>query len=494
MDLTVIEFKEIQKKPKTFIQHRQVICSRGTMRQFSYTLLLTLIALLSLSACSSDGGSGNDSTTEPEPVIRQIAGNSALGRPGSWSDNCLGTACARANGDGDYRLATEVTASSLMYTDIPQPDGSTVTLYSRYRLDEDITTSLVNLNPSTHAILDIWAMTQQSQSIDACAQSETCSANIMTSFTESVENTIVGQFDELLGDAWPTGRNPFDDIYVANSTDALDVMHDYLQFVVTDDELIIYDNDGTELTRTSLVRMIQDLPLTAEQLTTAQYTAAQEIEPTIPAANAIVLSLSVSPSQPVTAPAEFTINASRSSSLNGELTLTHDLTLVSGTTQSFAGEIVTTTIDEAGSHNWVVTGTDETGATRTTGVVLQLLSSEGEETEATFGGEGSCVTPATAMTANTLNVCEEAQNGASLACDIINSSSVTLVQSPAQCAQQVQNDGAFLGICTLLASQMRVFYYENPLRQNNVETFEEKQARFETYCTNEFEGEWSVSP
>lgn len=447
---------------------------------------------LIFAGCASDDAAGEDGGSS-DPVLRTIAGNSAIGRPASWSNNCLAEACARADSDGNYLLLTEVAASALLWSDIPFADGSSQQLFSRYRLDDAITTSLVNINPSTHTILDIWSMTQEGQSIDQCANDAACEASLLASFTEEVEGTIISAMDELLGDAWPAERNPFTDVYVADPEDPLDAMHDTLQFVVTETDLAVYNNNGELLTSAPLNRIVLGLPMTDFALTSAQYTNARALPPESATPNAITISATLSPSQPSTPPVALTVNASASTSPNGELMLSHDLTLASGTTTTFSGEIVSTDITEPGSHVWVITGTDTTGASRTQGFVISVLSTDTEE-EATFGGEGSCITPAEELDANTWNVCQEVQNGATSQCDTINTTSIALVESPAPCAHQEQNDGALLGLCTLLVNEIRIFFYENPARPNNVETFAEKQARFAAYCADTFEGDWATSP
>lgn len=464
------------------------------MKYLSVINLIISFGLLALSACSSDdSNTANDATGDDDgTVIRQIAGTSALGRAGSWSANCLEDTCVRADVDGNYLMATEVSSSTLMWTDIPQADGSTLSYYSRYRLVAEITTSLVNLNPSTDAILDVWSRQQQNQSIDSCALTSGCVNALLASFSEDVEELMVAQFAELLSVAWPEGRNPFSDIYTADATDELDVMHDYLQYVVTADELLIYDNNSAVLTRVDHARLVRPVSLDSEQLTSTAFAAAQTIDPPTPVDNAVSMVISVSPSQPTLAPAEVQVNASRSSSPNGELDFSHDLTLASGITEEFTGATVTTTISEAGNHSWVTTGSDVAGLSRTVGTVIQLLSSV--DTEPTYGGNGSCLTPASAMDANTQNLCQEVENGSSLQCDVTTSGSITLVSSPAPCAHQTQNDGNLIGVCQLLIEELRILYYENPLRLNTAESLTEKQARLADYCTGGLLGNWSLSP
>ena len=438
----------------------------------------------------NNGGSSVESTAD---IVRTIAGTSAIGRAGRWSNNCLNDACVRADSQGNFLLATPVSNSALMYSDIPEADGTNIRLYSRYRLDDGITTSLVNINPSTQAIMDIWSRSSQGLSIDLCAADATCTEALLSSFSESIEQTIIDQLDAFVGEAWPAGRNPFDDVYIANTTDALDDMHDHLQFVVTDADFIIFDNEGIELARTTINNLTRNVNLAASALSLSQYNDARTIEPTIPSQNTITLSATIDPNQPTLAPTEVTVDASRSSSLTGDLTFSHDLTLASGSTIEYEGANVTTTINESGDQIWVITATDPSGHTRTQGYVIQLLS--GDNTEPVFGGEGSCITPLTALNANTQNICEEAQNGTQLGeCDVLNSSSITLVESPAPCAHEQQNGGDLLGVCTILSNEIRLFQYINTERPNNTETFSEQQTRFNEQCVTILGGTWSATP
>ena len=459
---------------------------------------LTTLTFISLCAslligCADDPAAANSDDNTASGIIRQIAGTSAIGRAGRWSNNCVNEACARADANGNYLIATDVATSALMWSDIPEADGSSIRLYSRYRLDDAITTSLVNINPSTDAILDIWARASQGQSIDLCASDSVCASALMTSFTEATERTIIDQLDEFIGDAWPAGRNPFDDVYIVSSSDALDVMHDHLQFIVTDTELQVIDNNSEVLASTSIQNLTRDISLTNSALTLSQYNEARAIDPTIPSQNSITLSATIDPSQPTNAPTTVTVDASRSTSPIGDLTFSHDLSLTTGETIEFEGDIVSTSIEVSGNQIWVVTATDINGHTRTQGYVIQLLADD--NSEPVFGGEGSCITPASAMTANIQNICEETQNGSELGqCDVLNSSSVTLSESPAPCAHEQQNGGDLLGICTMLANESRVFHYVNPLRLINIETFEDQQARVGKQCEDSFSGTWSTTP
>lgn len=464
---------------------------------------LTLIGLAMLSsammtACSSaangdaaDSGDGIDNT-------RFIAGTSAIGAPGSYSNNCLGTACARANSDGNYLLVTEATQSSLVSSDLALSNGSPRRLYSRYRYDDGLTSALVNINPTTHALLDAWSVYSESTpdtmiTIEDCAEDITCAGRLASSFTENVEETMLSRLEELLGEAYPAGRSPFDDIYFADQEDPLDVMHDYLTFVVTATDFEVRNNNGDILTSTSIASLIRDADLSSVAITDDEFSAAQLIDPTEIGTPTFDLEFSVriSPSATGTAPVDFLVTATEIWSENSPVTFTHDLTLASGTTLNFDGDIVETTVAEGGQHVWVVTATDSAGNVLTEGRELTVRGID--PLDPVFGGEGSCLTPEP-LNANSQNTCQEAQNGSLSSCDIINSGSVALITSPAPCARETQNDGDLYGVCTLLDIELRVFTYENPRRPNNVETFLEAQTRVAQQCANILDGNWSTEP
>lgn len=457
-----------------------------------FPILLTLL----LVGCAKDEGGSEDAGNQSESIIRQIAGNAAIGRPARWSNNCLTeTACTRADDAGNYRLATEADGSSLMWSDVPLGDGTTQRIYSRYRWQDEITTTLVNINPSTHAVLDIWSTLSQGVSIDSCADSPACETALLTSLSESQEEIIIEQLDALMGAAWPADRNPFDDIYTADpSIDALDDMHDHFLFFVDGQEQLfqVYNNEGSEpIVEVSLASLTAPRSASALALTDDQIATATSIEPAAELSNPITLNLSASPGRPTQVPFLVTLSAADSSSPFGDLTFTHDLSFPDGTTQQFTGDQIDIEFTQGGNHIWVVTAVDPSGRSRIDGLVLTALS--GDE-EPTFGGEGSCITPASAMTANTYNVCEEPQNGGQYQCDSLSAPSVTLIKSPAPCPLQSQNDGELLGLCTILSNEVRVLFYENPLRPNNTETLAEKQTRVADYCQKNFGGDWSTSP
>jgi len=468
------------------------------------TALTILPAVLPiLLGCAPPAGSGTNSTTDGATevtVYRQIAGTSALGRAGSWSSNCLGSdveaACARADLAGNYLLATPAEQSQLIWSDIPEPDGGARRLYSRYRHQDGLTSALVNINPSTHVVLEIWSSSQQGQSLELCAAEAACVDKLLGDFDETVEQTIVAQLDDLLGDAWPDGRDPFGDVYLADpNIDGLDLMHDTLAFVVSSSDLSLIDNAGEIVTQVELGRLLHAVDLTDVALTTKQVEDSAKLDMVSPSTPVVItLQLSVGPPVATEVPFDVSVNDLGSVSVaGGELTFSHDLTLASGTSLNFSGPDVETTITTGGNHNWVVTATDVNGFSLTQGYVISAFNDS--DGVATYGGDGSCLTSSTGLTSNALNQCHELQNGTLMgSCDQHNSGSVNLEASPAPCAREVQNAGALFGVCTRVDTELRIFHYENPLRLNLVELFSERQSRVATECISEASNLWSVTP
>lgn len=468
--------------------------------------LLTAMSLV-LAACSNnDGsGSGDDDSGSAEDNVRQIAGNSAVGAPGSWSDNCLNDGCSRADADGNYRLQVTATSSDLMHSDIPLNDGTELRLYSFYRHNDDLTSALVNMNPTTHALLDARSVYTQGQSISLCALSTSCRSAIVNDFSETVQQTMVSQLDGFLGNAYPAGRDPFTDIYVADSSDALDVMHDYLNFVIGEDidnpddnapYFFVYDNDedSEPLLQIPLGELMTYAVIEeTDTLTDDQFDAAREIDPPGVAESQINLVITYSPNTGVETPPT-TANVSLAGSYTPEppLTYVHDVTLANGTSLQFTGETVETVIEDSGTHIWVVTATDTAGNVEIDGVEIRLLADD-QDPDPQFGGDGSCYTPSP-LNANLMNICEETQDGSIYGvCDEVISQSVTVVFAAAPCAREEQNGGALIGVCTLIDVQRRIFQYVNPERPSN-ESFSEEQARVADQCINSLLGDWSETP
>ncbi|MDN3650251.1 hypothetical protein QWZ13_15140 [Reinekea marina] len=459
--------------------------------------------VLLVAACASDDeGSGTNSDTEDAIEYQRISGTSALGRPGRWATNCLGTACAGSNSEGFYLLSAEVDAASLMFSDIPEADGTTIRLHGLYRHDAERSSSMVNFNPSTQAILDAYSQYSSATSIDECALEATCSQQLLTGFTTDVEETMISQLSTLMGAIWPENYNPFSDVYIADPNPAsptytaLDQMHDMFDFVVADGNWQVLDNNGDLISSVPLdLLMINNpnaiTPLTDEQLTRA---AALDVPPP-PSGNPITLIYQTSPSlaaelQP---PASFAVDASRSRSLNpGDLLFSHELTDPEGFRVLFEGAGVSTTLEKPGNHVWLIRATDSAQATLVQGFVIRVAADE--NADPIFGGDGSCYTPSP-LSANQLNYCIETQNGGRLgACEPINSGSIVTQFSPAPCASEVQNDGALFGVCTIEASELRYFLYDNLNRPNNADSFQDKQQDTADLCRLFFQGDWSDNP
>lgn len=472
------------------------------MKHKTLTFSLLFLTTLTLLACSKDPEGSAGAGEDAEERYQRISGTTALGRPGRWATNCLGEACAGSNAEGFYLLSAQTNSSTLMFSDIPEADGTTVRLYSRYRHDAEVTSSLVNFNPSTHALLEAWANVSQQTNIADCAADIRCSTSLIAGFTPEVETTMVNQVAAIMGPMWPDGRNPFSDVYIADpnpasdSYDALDRMHDYLHFEVSDDHWLVFDNAGNELSRTPLNNLLINNTNALAPLTDVQLTDSVELPvPAAPARNPISLVHSTSPSfaHPIDPPVLFEVNASRSRSLNsGELTITHEVTDPGGFREIYSGAVASTTLDLPGNYIWLITVADSANHSLVRGFVIPVAAIEG--VAPVFGGAGSCYTPAP-LSMNSSNICVETQNGGILgACKPYQSGSIHIQYSPAPCATEVQNEGSLFGTCTIAQAELRIFSYDNPARPNNADSFDKKQLDHAASCTDIYQGQWSNTP
>jgi hypothetical protein len=463
-----------------------------------FLLLVTLILL----ACSKNPEDSAGSGEEADIRYQRISGTTALGRPGSWATNCLDEACVGSNAEGFYLLSAQTNSSTLMFSDIPEADGTVVRLYSRYRHDAEVTSSLVNFNPSTHAILDAWSAVSQQTSIEECAVDISCSTSLIAGFTADVEATMVSQVAAIMGPMWPEDRNPFSDVYIADpapsspSYDALDRLHDYFHFEVSEGHWLVLDNQDNELSRTPLSHLLINNTNALVPLTEVQLSDSVELPvPPAPAGNPISLVYSTNPSlaNPIDPPVLFEVNASRSRSLNsGELTITHEVTDPDGFREIYSGAVASTTLDIPGNYIWLITVADSANRSLVRGFVIPVAAIEGAEP--IFGGAGSCFSPGP-LTVNSLNYCVETQNGGSMGvCEPQPTGSLKTQYSPAPCATEVQNEGALFGTCTIAEAEVRFFFYDNPARPNTADSFDKKQLDTATTCTNILEGQWSNTP
>jgi len=462
--------------------------------RFFPALLWFALSTLLLAGCSQDSG---DSTSTDEDgsaaasASVRLAGTVATGRPGEWAEVCLGDPCSRADAEGEYRLSGDFETSALVSARIPNPDGSETELTSLHRYDSGQTTYLVNINPLTEAVLDAFSHFERGEPLADCRADARCVQALVDAFTESAQASVITQLADWAGDAWETPREPFSDPYRADpSLDWLDNLFDHLHFDVDETGLGILDNDDFELGRLPLDTLFDEtvevLPLDEDQVAQALI-----IEPAVPTANGIEIRYQVTPGTNVTVPEEVTVDASSSFSPGGELTIHHEWVAPDGTVTRFDSASATASIDVAGGHHWVIAATDAQGYQRTTGLDIDALADDVIE-DPEFGSEGSCQT--TNMTANSANICEETLDGGALgACEPTVSGSTQTVKSPAPCSPIEQHGGRFLGVCTVVLNEIRVFHYENPLRNTGL-TMTELRALKAEHCVDVFGGSWSTEP
>lgn len=447
--------------------------------------------LLVLAGCGRNSGDSESTGVDTEATAAgiRLAGTVATGRPGQWAEVCVDAQCSRADAAGDYRLTGDIEASALVSARIPNPDGSETELTSLHRPETGQTTYLVNVNPLTEAVLNAWSHYSQDRALADCRTNAACRQALIDGFTEAVQATVIDQLADWAGAAWETQREPFSDPYRADpSLDWLDNLFDHLRFEVDETGLAVTDNDGFELGRLPLDTLfdaaVEVLPLDAGQLEQALL-----IDPPAQDTNAIEILYQVSPGTRFMVPHDVTLDASESRSPGGELTFEHEWVAPDGSVSRYNTSIAGARIDVAGDHHWVISVTDALGNRRTTGLRIEALSSEMIEAP-TFGADGSCQT--TNMTANSVNICEETLDGGALgACEPTVSGSTQTVKSPAPCSPIEQHGGRFLGVCTLVLNEIRVFHYENPLRNTGL-TLDEQRSLKAEHCVDVFGGSWSI--
>lgn len=457
------------------------------------TLTLTVALLcLALSACSQsddDGQGRSGSTTQ----LYRLTGTVAIGRPGAWAEVCIETDCSRANQEGVYRLLSERQHSALMHAAIENADQSVTELTGLYRHEPEQTVALVNINPTTDALLDSWSQYQLGQTLDVCTTNAGCRNDLISRFTPDRQQAAQQQLQTWLAPEWQTARNPFSDPYIADpGLDWLDDLHDHVQLEATPSGLNALDNEGDILDTLDYATLFdENAALIA--IGDDALTAAFEIPPAVPASNnPITIDYQAIPSSPFTAPVDWQVDVSGTrSNFQGALSFQHTLVGPTGRVTIGSGALFAASLADPGPYTWVVVATDSEGNQATDGLALQASASD-VISQPSFGAEGSCGT--SPLTANASNICISTVDGGSLgACEASDSGSTQTQYSPAPCSPVSQQGGVFLGTCTSLLNQVRVYHYDNPQR-NTGETLTEQRTRLRNQCVNDLGRDWSAEP
>lgn len=454
----------------------------------------TIVALLSLAlaACSQPD---EDSKDRPgaETQLYRLTGTVAIGRPGAWAEVCIDTDCSRANDDGVYRLLAERRRSALIHATLENPDQTATELTGLYRHEPAQTVALVNINPTTDALLDSWSRYQLDKTLDDCAASTGCSNDLIRSFTANRQQAAQQQLQAWMTPAWQTARSPFTDPYIADpGLDWLDDLHDHVRLEATATGLNALDNDGYILATLGYATLF-DENASLIALGDDVLTAAYSIPPAVPPDNnPITVDYLATPSSPFTAPSDWQVDVRGSSSLiQGDLSFKHTLVGPGGRITTGMGGQFSATLTNPGPYTWTVVVTDSEGNQATDGLALQASASD-LISQPSFGAEGSCST--SPLTPNASNICISTVDGGSLgACVAVNSGSTRTQHSPAPCSPVSQQGGIFLGTCTSVLNQVRVYHYNNPLR-NTGETFTEQRSRLSNQCINDLGRDWSAEP
>lgn len=455
-------------------------------------LNLVILCSLVLSACSQSDDGAEPRADAARPDYR-LTGTIATGRPGAWAGVCIETDCSRANDEGVYRLLAPRDGSALMRATLDNVDPSAAELTSLYRHDSEQTVALVNINPTTDALLDGWSRYRLDQPLATCAASSRCSSDLTASFTPGRQQAAQQQLQAWLAPRWQTARNPFTDPYLADpDLDWLDDLHDHLQLEATASDLTARDNAGAILGRLDYATLFdKNVPLMP--MDEADLGAAFALQPRVPEnSSPITIDYQASPSSPFTAPADWRVDVSETRSLfQGELSFRHTLVDPRGRVSTGRGALFSATLSDPGPYTWTVEATDSEGNRATDGLALQALASD-VISQPSFGAEGSCST--SPLTANASNVCISTVDGGSLgACVADDGGSTQTRYSPAPCSPVAQQGGVFLGSCTSVLNQVRVHHYDNPQRKSG-ETLAEQRIRLRGQCVNDLGRDWSAAP
>lgn len=450
--------------------------------------LALLLLLATLTGCDAlhDGG-------DSEPENHRIAGTVAQGRPGSWSEVCLGDHCSRANRQGDYLLLAPFTEPGLLRALIPEVDGTERILYGLVDHDEEQTTYLANINPTTHALLDAWSRFAEGLSLEECLTDNRCESRIADDLDQEVRQSTAAFLRAWLNPVWLTERDPFHAPYRADPTlDWLDRFHDHFHFANDATSLALLDNNSASLAIVSHEDLF-DSDVAPDAISQALADAALAIAPMNPtAASPITIRWQADPGLSLDAPGPFTLNASGSSSIEpGELFIQLEWVTPQGEMRRFNQAQASVDIEQGGNHLWVITVTDSADNRLSQGLTLESRRAD-TLTDPQYGADGSCQT--TAMTSNSANICEETVDGGLLgACEPTTSGQTLTQKTPAPCSPIAQNGGVFLGICTSVFNELRVFHYDNPLRSTG-ESLDEQRAREAERCAALLGSSWSTDP
>lgn len=452
-------------------------------------LLRLAILTATLCACSqNDAGNGSGNATE----LYNLAGTVAVGRPGQWANICVGSDCTRANNVGNYRLSLPLTESTLVYADVPEVDGKITRLTSLYRHSAAINNAIVNLNPTTTALLEAWSQYRLGQTLDDCLDATLlpgCEPSLINSFSSGTQEHANERLGNWLGNAWSSNppRDPFTDLYLADpQLDWLDDLHDHLHFTARAATLEVTANNGDligSLPYPFLFGTSAAAPLNSKVIDAAMNQPVPVVDEDD---NLIVMDLDVSPGATFNAPRTIRLDASGSysqSTLAGNtLSFVQELVDPDGNVRRFTSDNLTAAINRPGPHTWVVTVTDDAGNLNTEGLVLQVSSAD-PTVNPSFGAAGSCPTDPATINVNSINFCEESLDGSKIygTCEPVPSGSYKSISSPARCSTTSQNGGALLGVCTELPIELRVFFYVNPYRDTG-ESFAQQRSRRQEEC------------
>ncbi|BCE00857.1 hypothetical protein [Marinicellulosiphila megalodicopiae] len=457
-----------------------------------FLFLITYITLYALviTACS----------TQTEPPIdetglinHQLSGNTAIGIAAQYASLCTLQAqpiCTRANRNGDYILNDVDTNQGWLESIYVNSIGEITTLHSAYFLAESIFDGIVNINPTTDIISQIWLASDQNIDLNTCIDTQ-CFTTTQTLLDETTFNLIEINLAEVLRPFWPVSSGSIRiDNYLADPfSNPLDLMHELINYDLdfTNSLLFIRDNNQNLLAQIPLEELINeefdaqafDIVLEAEMQNASNYPRAS------PSGSEVInITLEINPSVNGSAPFTYEIDTSQTSTTLPSVTLSFehfiiapDANITTWTDTNHSG-----TLRLGGIYDVIVEVTASTGERSIRGAIITL--DRDENTPATYGNTGSCRPES--ITKNDLNLCIELLDGAEIKnCD----ENDTYIHVNNRCSQTTQLNGAYIGQCAIVDTQVRRTHYQNPLKFS-AESTAEQISRLSQVCEADF-GIWT---
>ncbi|MCJ8314365.1 MAG: hypothetical protein HRU38_19620 [Saccharospirillaceae bacterium] len=457
----------------------------------------TLVAFLIYSSCLFISSCAEPVTPPIDEgvieILHQLNGNVAVGVAAQYSEVCTFHAtkiCTRANSSGDYVLSQVTGNQGWLEANYINPIGELTTLHSAYFINDEVNDAIVNINPSTDIISQIWLAHTQLIDIETCLL-EDCLTSTNSLITQNIFEVIETNLSTILSPFWPESLGSIrTSDYIADPVaNELDLMHELINYVldVENGNLEIRDNNNNLIAQNSIADLTS---LDIDPLEFNDVVLESEMQASLPFRRAAVsgfpainIALIINPSTVGQAPFDYEINTSGTYSTlpNAVLSFEHIIIAPDSSITLWSENIHTGTLIIGGTHEVIVEVTADTGEQAIMGASIDL--DRDEDTPATYGSSGSCRPDI--LDNNSLNICIELLDGGQLKnCD----ENDEFIEVNNRCSQSSQLEGTFIGNCELVDNQLNRNHYQNPLRFSN-ETLAQQQSRLQTVCEADF-GIW----